>query len=78
MAHPGVACPVCGWADAPYPSEAVTMCDECGASMPRTAPRLLLVDATSYRTFCCAECLRRRLSTIGAYKRRGTSPSRRA
>ena len=68
----GFVCPVCGKEKRGYPAEAVTICETCGTSIKRTAPRLLLIGKVTYHTFCSPECLKRYAELDELYSKMGS------
>jgi hypothetical protein len=70
-----LSCPVCGRRGA-TPSEAMTLCAECGAYVLQREPRMLLIRAGAHLTFCSPECLRRHLARVAQYPNSGARRTR--
>lgn len=66
-------CPLCGKKKSGYPAEVITMCEACGKSIGRKAPRMLLVGKSSYHTFCSPECLKKYQTPDELYSKKGAT-----
>jgi ribosomal protein S27E len=54
-----LGCPLCGNERSVDPSEAYTICELCGMSLAEEAPRWVLVERNSMRTYCSPTCLKK-------------------
>ena len=69
----GFTCPLCGSAEADVPARGRAICDQCGGTIDKNAPRLLLVSRSGYRTFCNPDCLRIYQTVDELYTKKGSS-----